>query len=118
MWSFQVCGYLGRQSITEGAEDQTCAIRFSDLLCQGHGQSRSFMERTNPDQVLKLFTSQLMRLWYLSHRRIAKAAVLPEPSLFAHIKYGSRRRVWPKIRRVAQVDCCEFVFEDWVYGGR
>ena len=47
--------------------------------------------------------SQLMRLWYLSHRRTAKAqaslrihAVLPEPSLFAHMKYGNRRRVWPK----------------------
>ena len=38
-----------------------------------------------------------MRLWYLSHRRPAKAqaslrirAVSPEPSLFAHIKYGSQ----------------------------
>ena len=44
--------------------------------------------------------SQLMRLWYLSHRRPAKAqaslricAVSPEPSLFAHMKYGSRRKV-------------------------
>ena len=41
--------------------------------------------------------SQLMSLWYLSHRRPAKAqatlrirAVSPEPSLFAHMKYGSR----------------------------
>ena len=49
-----------------------------------------------------------MRLWYLSHRRPAKAqaslpirAVSPEPSLFAHIKYGSRRRVRPKIRHLA-----------------
>ena len=40
--------------------------------------------------------SQLMRLWYLSHRRPTKAqvslrirAVSPEPSLFAHMKYGS-----------------------------
>ena len=38
-----------------------------------------------------------MRLWYFSHRRPAKAqaslrirAVSPEPSLFAHIKYGQR----------------------------
>ena len=37
-----------------------------------------------------------MRLWYLSHRRTAKArarlripAVSPEPLLFAHIMYGS-----------------------------
>ena len=44
--------------------------------------------------------SQLMRLWYLSHRRPAKAqaslrirAVSLEPSLFAHMKYGSGRRV-------------------------
>ena len=40
-----------------------------------------------------------MRLWYLSHRRPAKAqaslrirAVSPEPSLFLHMKYGSRRK--------------------------
>ena len=39
-----------------------------------------------------------MRLWYLSHRRQSKAqeslrirAVSPEPSLFLHKKYGSRR---------------------------
>ena len=51
--------------------------------------------------------SQLMRLLYLSHRRRAKAqailrirAVSPVPSLFAHMKYGSRRRVRPKIRYV------------------
>ena len=40
--------------------------------------------------------SQLMRLWYLSHRRPAKAqaslrirAVSPEPSLFTHVTYGN-----------------------------
>ena len=51
--------------------------------------------------------SQLMRLCYLSRRRPAKAqavlrirAVSPEPSLFAHMKYGSKRlRVRPKIRQ-------------------
>ena len=44
--------------------------------------------------------SQLMRLWYLSHRRPAKAqaslhihAFSPEPSLFTHMKCGSRRKV-------------------------
>ena len=49
-----------------------------------------------------------MRLWYLSHRRPAKAqaslrirAVSPELSLFAHMNYGSRRRVRPKIGHVA-----------------
>ena len=54
-----------------------------------------------------------MKLWYLSHRWPAKAqasmripAVSPEPSLFAHIKYGSRRRVRPKIRHLAPLDGC------------
>ena len=44
-----------------------------------------------------------MILWYLSHRRPAKAqaslrirADSPEPSLFAHLKYGSRQMVRPK----------------------
>ena len=48
--------------------------------------------------------SQLMRLWYLSHRRPAKAqGSMPEPSLFAHMKYG-RRRVPPKIIHLAPLD--------------
>ena len=52
-----------------------------------------------------------MRVWYLSHRRPAKAqaslrirTVSPEPLRFAHMKYGSRRRVRPKIRHLAQLD--------------
>ena len=52
-----------------------------------------------------------MKLWYLSHRQPAKAqtslrirAVSPEHSLFAHIKYGSRRRVRPKFRHLAPLD--------------
>ena len=70
-------------------------------------------------------TSQLMRLWYLSHRRPAKTqaslrirTVSPEPSLFAHMKYRSRRRVQPKIRHLAPLDDCACMFEEWVYGGR
>ena len=54
-----------------------------------------------------------MKLWYLSHRRLAKAqaslhihAVSPERSLFAHMKYGSRRRFRPKIRHLAPLDGC------------
>ena len=50
----------------------------------------------------KMYLNQLMRLWYLSHRRPAKAqaslrirAVSPEPSLFAHMKCGSRRKGRP-----------------------
>ena len=60
-----------------------------------------------------LYLSQLMRLWYLSHWRPAKAqailrirAVSQEPLLFAHMKYGSRRRVRPKIRHLAPLDGC------------
>ena len=63
--------------------------------------------------------SQLMRLWYLPHRRPAKAqeslhicAVSPEPSLFAHIKYGSRRRIQPKIRHLAPLDSCACALEE------
>ena len=66
-----------------------------------------------------------MRLWYLSRRRPVKAqtslrirAVSPESSLFAHIKYGSRQRVGPKIRHLAPLDGRACVFEEWVYGGR
>ena len=49
-----------------------------------------------------------MILWCLSHRRPAKAqaslrirAVSPEPSLFTHMKCGSRRRVRQKIKHLA-----------------
>ena len=63
-----------------------------------------------------------MRLWYLSHRRPAKAQASlrictdsPKPLLFAHMKYGSRGRVRPKIRHLAPLDfAC--AFEEWVYG--
>ena len=56
--------------------------------------------------------SQLMRLWYLSYRQPAKTqmslhicAVWPEPSLFAHMKYGSIQRVQQKIRHLADEKC-------------
>ena len=69
--------------------------------------------------------SQLMRLWYLSHRWPAKAqaslsirAVSPEPSLFAHMTYGSRLKVQPKIRHLASLDGCACVFEECVHRGR
>ena len=69
--------------------------------------------------------SQHMRLWYLSPWRPAKAqtslrisAVSPEPSLFAHMKYGRRRRVRPKIRHLAPLDGYACALEERVYGGR
>ena len=74
---------------------------------------------------LQWYMSQFMRLWCLSHRRPAKAqaslrirAVSPEPSLFAHMKHGSRRRVRPKIRHLAPLDAYTCAFEEYVYGGR
>ena len=55
----------------------------------------------------------------LSHRRPARAqanlpirAVSPEPSLFAHMKYGNRRRVRPNIRHLASLNGCACVFEE------
>ena len=33
------------------------------------------------------------------------------------MKYGSRPRVWPKIRHLAPLDGCACAFEEWVYGG-
>ena len=72
------------------------------------------------------FLSQLMRVWYsgLPFRRPAMAqanlrihAVSLEPSLFAHIKYGSRQRARPKIRHLAPLYSCACAFEEWVDGG-
>ena len=47
-----------------------------------------------------------------------RCAGSPEPSLFAYIKNGSRRRVQPKIRHLAPLDGCACAFEEWIYGGR
>ena len=70
--------------------------------------------------------SPRMKLWYLSHRRPAKAheslricTVLLEPSLFTHIKYGSRWRIRSKIRHLAKLDSCACAyFEECINGGR
>ena len=71
-----------------------------------------------------VYTSIVPRLWYLSHRRPAKAqaslrirAVSQEPSLFAHMKYGSRGSVRSKIRHLAPLVGCACIFEKWIYGG-
>ena len=57
-------------------------------------------------QKLKNIMSQHMRLWYLSDRGKAKAQMslgicAVSPELFAHMKYGRRRRVQPKISHLA-----------------
>ena len=52
-------------------------------------------------------------------RRLRQAcAVSPEPSLFAYIKYGSRRRVRLKVRLLAPLDGCTGAFKEWVCGRR
>ena len=66
-----------------------------------------------------------MGLWYLPHRRPAKCqaslrirAVSLEPSLFAHMKYGSSQRIGQKIRRLASLNGCACAFDECVYGGQ
>ena len=39
---------------------------------------------------------------------------LPEPLQFTHMKYGSRRRVRPKIRHLAPLDGCACTFEKYM----
>ena len=56
--------------------------------------------------------------WDYGTYHIGSSAVSPEPLLFAHMKYGSRRRVQPKIRHLAPLDGCTCAYEEWVYGGR
>ena len=43
---------------------------------------------------------------------------MPQPSLFIHMKDGSRRWVRPKIRHPAPRDGCACAFKEWVYGGQ
>ena len=54
--------------------------------------------------------SQLMRLWFLSHRWSAKAqaslrirAVSPEPSLFTHLKYGPTKNQTSSCQILAKI---------------
>ena len=61
---------------------------------------------------------EIMVTWAKAQASLCIRAVLPEPSLFAHMKYGSRWRVWLKIRHLAPLDGCPCTFEEWVYGGR
>ena len=98
---------------------ELCFLRSCILLESWLHSDTTFIDCCDKKQQM----SQLMKLWYLPHRRLAKAqasmcicAVSPEPLLFAHIKYGSRRRVWPKFRHLAPLQTC--TFEEWVYGGR
>ena len=51
-------------------------------------------------------------------QRPRRAWVSPEPSLFAHMKYGNRRRIRPKIRHLRPLNGYTCTFEDLVYGGR
>ena len=89
-------------SVTVKPTIKTSSLRFWDYIKSHH-------------------MSQLVKLQYLSHRRPAKAqaslricAVSPEPSLIALIKYGSRRRVRPKISHLAPPDGYTCTFEVWI----
>ena len=64
-----------------------------------------------------------MRLWYLPHWREANAhanlrirAVSPEPSLFAHIEYRSRRRVRRFTARAFRKLLSNYVFSYFPFG--
>ena len=83
------------------------------------------LQSNNVQNIFTSYLSQLMRLWYFSHRQPVKAqatlricAVSPEPLLFAHMKYGSIQRVKPKISHLASLDGCACGFEEWIYGGQ
>ena len=60
-----------------------------------------------------------MRLWYLSHgrqRRLRWACASAQSRQSLHCSHTrSRQRVWPKIRHLAPLDGCAWVFEEWVY---
>ena len=69
-------------------------VRYKSLFGHTHTQACT-CTHTRKKITSNLYLSQLMRLWYLSHRRPVKAqaslrirAVSPEPSLLAHMKYG------------------------------
>ena len=69
--------------------------------------------------------SQHTRLWYLSHMRTAKAQarlrireVTPEPSLFAHMSYRTRRGFRPRISHLEPLSGCKCAFEECHYGRR
>ena len=81
--------------------------------------SQGYSLEGNHSLFTKHYLSQPMRLWYLSLRRPVKTQASlrictfsPEPSLFAHMKYGSKRRARPKIRHLAPLDGCACVFEE------
>ena len=93
------------------------------MICLHLKVDKPWSEYFTPVQHHSDIMTHLMRLWYLSHRRPAKAqaslcirAVSPEPSLRTHMKYGNRRRVRPKIKHLAPLDDC--AFEEWVYRGQ
>ena len=94
-------------------QKKLCTSYLTRFWSLGMWNSRCLISCSKNDHL-----SQLMRLWYLSHRRPAKAqarlrirAVSPEPLLFAYIKYGSILRVRPKIRHLAPLDGCTCAFE-------
>ena len=81
-----------------------------------------------PCEIICMVTRfSLFHIFFLSHINITEPAheilvmlqkslriraVSPEPSLFAQMKYESRRRVQPKIRHLPPLDGCACAFEE------
>ena len=66
--------------------------------------------------ILRVTNEPALEIVLLNHigdqGRLRRAcAVSPEPSLFAHTKYESRRRVRSKIRHLASLDVCTCMFD-------
>ena len=96
--------------------EHRCRYRNVRAVKERH-MTKCGIEKNDPAHEIMVLT--------ISHRRPAKAqaslrirSVSPEPSLFAHMRYQSRRRDRRKIRHLAPLDGCACEFEDWVYGGR
>ena len=110
-WCLKICSKLSKMEHIQAIGSNTCRSlhnrisfnkRLITCLTEPLRINNIFFSLLFPNQtpikILKM--SQLMLLWYLSHRRPAKAqtslhirAVSSEPSLFAHMKYGSKRRI-------------------------
>ena len=104
-----------------------CNLHGVVLFCRDLGIVNRFQVHSGNDIIINVcfvirkthYHTEISMLSQLfNNKQIVLITFSPEPSLFAHIKYGSRRRVRPKIRHLAPLDGCACVFEEWVYGGR
>ena len=75
---------------------------------------------SNGIQTIKWASSRDYGIYYIGDQGRLRwtCPVSPESSLFAHKKYGSRRKVRPKNQTSTPTGWCAWTFEEWVYGGR